>query len=128
MIRAEILPTPNQISFTNGRHTAVTDVPIEKGGAGNGFGPHELIEAALATCVAMNVRIAAEKHEIPLVNVICEVRIDRSVPGQATLRYEVELDGPLSAEQVAQLQEAAGSCPVSKTLGGVLRIERTDKS
>lgn len=128
MIRAENLQTAHQISFTNGRHTAVADVPVEKGGEGNGFGPHELIEAALASCVAMNVRMAAEKNDIPLVNAICEASLDRSVPGQATLRYEVKFEGALSAEQIAQLQEAAGSCPVSKTLSGIVRIERNDKS
>ena len=44
------------------------------------------------------------------------VRIDRGTPGEATLYYSLEFDGPLSAEQTQVLLEAAGNCPVARTL------------
>lgn len=66
MIRASENAVPYQTAFSNGTHTAVADVPMEKGGAGQGFGPHELLEAALATCLTMTVRMAAEHLGIPL--------------------------------------------------------------
>ena len=46
MIRSSSLDVPYRTAFTNGSHAAVADVPREKGGDGQGFGPHELLEAA----------------------------------------------------------------------------------
>lgn len=128
MIRASSLETAYQTAFTNGEHSAVADVPREKGGAGNGFGPHELLEAALATCLTMTVKMYADKHALPLAGASCEVRIDRSVPGSATLNYDLTLDGPLTPEQRRQLRDAASRCPVANTLTGTIQIRQLDDS
>jgi len=85
MIRSFTEANRNQTSFTNGTSAAEADVPVEKGGAGNGFGPHELLEAAVATCMTITARQYATQHELPLSGARCEVRIDRSVPGSVTL-------------------------------------------
>ena len=128
MIRSEGLDQPYRTSFTNGSFEAVADVPIEKGGAGEGFGPHDLIEAALATCIAMTVRMAAAKHGFPLQRVRCEVRIDRSQPEHVTLNYDLTLGGPLTAEQQAKLREAASRCPVARTLTGPIRLHANSEA
>src|SRR6266853_1287535 len=120
MIRATSLAAHFLTTFTNGAHEAVADVPEEKGGAGKGFGPHELLEAAFATCLTMTVQMFAAKHGFPLTGAKCEVRIDRSVPGTVTLRHSLRLEGPLTAEQSAQLHEVASRCPVAKTLTGAI--------
>ncbi|HEY2908979.1 MAG TPA: OsmC family protein [Gemmataceae bacterium] len=125
MIQATSLATPFQTSFTNGSHEAVADIPIEKGGAGSGFGPHELLEAALATCIAMTVRMSAAKHGIPLAGVQCEVRIDRTTPDSVILNYALEFDGPLSEEQAAKLRGAANRCPVARTLTGAISLQQS---
>ena len=122
MIRATGLGVPHQTAFTNGRQSAVADVPAEKGGRGRGFGPHELVEAALATCLAMTARKAAEAHGYPLAGVRAAVRFDRSAPGPVALVYELEFDGPLTPEQAAQLRAAAGDCPVARTLSGPIAV------
>lgn len=122
MIHATGLAAPYQTAFGNGTDEAVADVPIAKGGAGRGFGPHELLEAALATCLCMTVRMYATEHRLPLAGVRCEVRADRSVPGVVTLRYSMAFDGPLTDEQSARLREAAGRCPVARTLTGELAV------
>jgi putative redox protein len=124
MIRASGLQAAYQTAFTNGELSAVADVPREKGGAGNGFGPHELLEAALATCLTMTVRMYAAKHALPLTGASCEVRIDRSVPGAVTLNYDLTLDGPLTPEQRRQLRDAAGRCPVANTLTGTIQLRQ----
>jgi putative redox protein len=100
----------------------VADVPLEKGGNGDGFGPHDLIEAALATCMAITVRKTAETEAIPLVDVRCDVRLDRTDPTAAVLRYALAFQGPLTTEQEARLREAASGCPVSRTLANGVRI------
>jgi putative redox protein len=73
--------------FSDGRHEAIADVPLDKGGSGSGFRPHELLEAALATCVNMNVRMFAENHRIPLERVTTKVQLDRSVADETTFCY-----------------------------------------
>src|SRR5947207_15419850 len=105
MIRSSSLDVAYRTAFTNGSHDAVADIPIEKGGAGKGFGPHELLEAAFATCLTMTVQMCAAKHGLPLQAAQCEVRIDRSVPGIVTLNYELAFDGLLTDEQAALLRE-----------------------
>ena len=123
MIRSSSLDVPYQTAFTNGTHDAVADVPVEKGGSGKGFGPHELLEAAFATCLTMTVQMYAAKHGLPLDGAQCEVRIDRSVPNAVTLNYALSFDGPLTDEQKAQLREAATRCPVARTLSGTIALQ-----
>jgi putative redox protein len=125
MIRSTSLDTPYQTPFTNGSHSGIADIPIEKGGAGQGLGPHELLEAALATCVAITVRLSAAKHGFPLESLVCEVRLDRSNPDAVALNYDLSLNGPLSEEQIAHLRRAASRCPVTKTLTGGLTVRAT---
>jgi len=127
MIRCFSLAVPYQTAFTNGLHEAVADVPVEKGGAGQGFGPHELLEAAFATCMTMTVQMHAAKHSIPLTEARCEVRIDRSVPNAVTLNYELTFVGPLTDQQSAQLREAASRCPVARTLTGAIALKPVKK-
>ena len=45
--------------FSNGKHTANADTTFDKGGSNLGFRPHELLEAALATCMNMHLRMYA---------------------------------------------------------------------
>jgi len=125
MILSSSLGVPYQTAFTNGSQDAVADVPVEKGGAGQGFGPHELLEAAFATCLTMTVQMYAAKHDLPLNGATCEVRIDRSVPNAVTLNYAMTFDGPLTDEQCAQLREAASRCPVARTLTGSIALKPT---
>jgi putative redox protein len=125
MIRATRLPVPFQCSFSNGTHHGVADVPVDRGGNGLGFGPHDLLEAALATCMTITLEKVAQSHHYPLTSAACEVQIDRSVPGSVTLRYHIHLDGPLSQEQSDHLHRVARDCPVARTLSGCIYIEPT---
>jgi putative redox protein len=125
MIRAASLPVRHQVAFSNASVEAVADVPVEKGGAGAGFGPHELLEAALATCIAMTVEMAADKHGIPLRKAICEVRLDRSNPNAIVLDYALSLEGSHTQEQANLLRRAATDCPVSRTLKAFVAIRPT---
>lgn len=42
------------------------DTTPDKEGANHGFRPHELLEAASASCMNMTLRMYAEIHAIPL--------------------------------------------------------------
>ena len=125
MIRSVSHDARYQTDFSNGSRSAAADVPVEKGGGGQGFGPHELLEAALGTCLCMTVRMYAEQNGMLLTAVRSDVRIDRSVPGAPTLNYSLEFDGELLTEQRERLTAAAENCPVARTLTGKLAVRRT---
>ncbi len=109
-------------AFTNGAQVGCADATMEKGGGGAGFRPHELLEASLACCMNMWLRMYADAHGVPLHSVVTRVVLDRSNPEVAAFRYRVELDGPLTAEQRDKLLSVAASCPVSGTLGRAISV------
>lgn len=109
--------------FSNGKHEGTADTTAEKGGSNSGFRPHDLLEAALATCVNMTVRMYADNHGIPLTSVTARVSLDRSAPDQSTFRYDVEFAGDLMPEQIEKLHQAANACPVRRTLSRTIQFE-----
>lgn len=122
MIRATSDGVPYRVTFTDGRFAATSDTTAEKGGGDAGFGPHELLEAALATCLTITLEKTARQHGIPLERAGAAVRLDRGRPGEPVLTYELEMHGPLSDEQRQKLTEAAANCPVGKTLTGKVSV------
>jgi putative redox protein len=109
--------------FSDGTHEAVADTTADKGGSSSGFRPHDLLEAALASCINISVRMYAENHGIPLEGVTTRVKLDRSVPEEAIFRYELEFQGDLTAEQKERLSMAPRGCPVSRTLSRRIRFQ-----
>jgi putative redox protein len=100
---------------TNGGVEVTADTM--KGGAGSsdGFGPHELLEAAVAACMNIGARLKADEMGVGPVEVATEVSLDRS-GDRAVFRGEVHVHGELTDEQRTALEEAAFRCPVSRTL------------
>ena len=122
MIRADSHPGKWQTEFTNGEHTATLDTTTDKGGENCGFRPHELLEAALATCMNMTLRMAAEKHGIPLTGVSVTVSLNRKEPEAPVFEHSVQFGGALTEAQKARLLSAAERCPVRNTLSQPLRF------
>jgi putative redox protein len=86
------------------------------------------MEAALATCVAMTVRMYADQRSIPLDGVTVRVTTDRSNPQEVVFRYEVDLRGGFTEEEREKLLRAASACPVRRTLMKPIRFESTATS
>ena len=105
-----------QTRFTNGQAVSFSDTTMDKGGSETGFRPHELLEAALATCMNMSLRMHAKKWSIPLTEVSTTVKLDRSNPDEVVFDYTVEFEGPISEADRRRLSEALRSCPVRQTL------------
>ena len=116
MIRTHSQPTPFQVEFTNGQHSAIADTTQDKGGGSCGFRPHELLEASLAACMNMTATMYATKNNIPLTQVATKVSLDRSGLGHVVLKYTLELKGDLTDEQRNEIHSAVRVCPVRKTL------------
>jgi putative redox protein len=123
MICATSEPARYRTRFSDGDHQAFSDTTVDKGGEHSGFRPHDLLEAALATCVSMTVRMYADNHGIPLRGVTTNVRMDRTRPGEVVFQYKVALDGDLTPEQQDRLLRAAGACPVRRTLSKRISFE-----
>jgi putative redox protein len=110
--------------FTNGKHLGHCDAPLDKGGGDFGFNPHELLEAALAGCLNIWLRMYAVDHRLPLTGIMTEVALERQTPGEARFHYTLELKGPLNKTQRRELAQAASSCPVHQTLAGKISFAR----
>jgi putative redox protein len=113
---------------SNGHASIQIDAPINKGGGGKGFGAHELLEASIAACINMSLRMYASTHDIPLESVAVTVSIAR--PDDLTVQFSqsVELGGPLTKEHRSALRAVAESCPVRQTLSKKLDFVSESRS
>jgi putative redox protein len=109
--------------FTDGIHSAIADTGKKDGGGDLGFHPHDLLEAAIASCMNMTVRMYAARHGMRLTSVAVRVMLDRSKPGEAIFRSDVELEGELTDLQRSKLRHIAAACPVRRTLMRTIRFE-----
>ncbi len=104
--------------------TFLADEPEDLGGTNLGPKPTEMLAGALAGCVAITVRMYADRKEWPLEDVKVEVEFDtESQPGTTIFRKKIEFVGNLTDEQKQRLYMIAGKCPVNKALQQPIVIE-----
>jgi putative redox protein len=112
-----------------GAHRLVADEPLDAGGTDTGPTPVEMLGAALGSCIAITVRMVAERKGWPLEGM--DVRVARSqVPvegGRPRTRFDVgvTLLGPLDDAMRAELGRIAGRCPVHRLLESGAEIVTT---
>ncbi|MEP6956397.1 MAG: OsmC family protein, partial [Chthoniobacterales bacterium] len=110
------------------------DEPLAVGGTDSAPDPYDYLLAGLGACTSMTVGLQARRKKWPLTGVTvslthsrihaqdcaeCETKqgmLDR-------IEVEVTLDGPLTEAQRATLMEAAGRCPVHRTLKSEIEIK-----
>ena len=126
-----------QQRITAGGHTIIADEPVAVGGMDTGFGPYDLLLAALGACSAMTVRLYAERKNWPLDRVRVQLRHSRVHASDCAdcetrgdthideIEKRITLNGALDAEQRARLLEIAGRCPVHRTLESEIKIRST---
>ena len=101
----------------NGRHTIITDEPASLGGTDTGPAPHELLPAALASCISTMIVLYARRKTWDLGDVSVDVRYDYEAEPR---RFDVTVHLPagLTDEQVTRLKRVADTCPVRRALEG----------
>ena len=104
---------------------ADTSPPAGKGAA---FRPHELLEAALASCTAITLRMVADERDLALESVSVSVEVDRSNAEETVFRATIDLRGDLSDAERRLLMKAAQACPVRKTLSKRLSFAEVEAS
>jgi putative redox protein len=125
---ARLIPgTLRQEVVIDGRHRLITDEPEHLGGDGSGPAPHELLPAALASCISTTLAIYARTKGWDLGEVLVAVDYDnRSTPRRFDVAVEVGAN--LTDEQVRRLDKVAASCPVRRAIeGGIEFAERVTR-
>jgi len=117
-----------------GPHSFIADEPIALGGTGLGPTPYELLLGALSSCMAMTLRMYADRKGWPLQSVSIHLRTDRAHQkdceqcetndvGPPRIARRIELSGPLTDDQRTRLHQIADRCPVKQTLERGVKVE-----
>ena len=122
-----IMKLQNEVSYGDGQ-TLIIDEPASVGGDGAGPDPYTLLLSALGGCISMTTMLYARRKGWPVERITVRLREQRvhakdCVECEQNLegfvhRIEraVKIEGDLTDEQQARLQEIAHKCPVHKTL------------
>jgi putative redox protein len=105
-----------------------TDAPKENRGLGRVFSPTDLFAASLGSCILTLMGIRARKLNLDLKGMTAKVDKEMAVaPVRRVGKLTVEIFCPLrpSAEAIAELIEAAETCPVHKSLHPDIVVEVT---
>jgi len=106
-------------------HTIIIDEPEKSGGHDDGPTPHELLVGALASCVAITLRMYCERKGWKLNRVEVDAEMQRTTASgiqSNMVTMKISLDGNLDEEQRKRLLEISAKCPVHKTLNSSFSI------
>ena len=128
----------NEVRYGDDR-SFIVDEPKSVGGDDAGPDPYTLLLAALGGCISMTVTLYARRKGWPLERVTVRLRQQRvhakdcAECEQSTegfvhrIERSITVEGDLTDEQRARLQEIAHKCPVHKTLTSEIIIADVNK-
>ena len=133
-ITASVGPSGFRTEVQAGSHLFAADEPVALGGTGTGPTPYELLLGALASCMAMTLRMYADRKSWPLEGVRIHLRTERAHEqdcerceteevGLPRVARRIELLGTLTDEQRRRLLQIADRCPVKQTLQRGIVVE-----
>jgi len=136
LVTATIDRSKYRTVFTDGTHQIIGDEPAPYG-TDEGTDPYSLLLMSLGGCVAMTIRMYADRKKWNLEGVEVTLSQERihskdcedcaSTEGYVHLvEKKVRLLGDLDDKQRARLMEIADRCPVNKTLLNEIKIKTTE--
>ena len=117
--RAEVGSIAHELRI--GPHALLSDEAKPSGGEDLGPNPHELLDAALASCTALTLMLYARRKGWGLEGVEAEVSHEKA-DGVYRMRRDIRLVGALAPAERERLLEIANKCPVHRTLSGRFEI------
>jgi putative redox protein len=100
-------------------HILFADEPLALLGKNTGPVPTHIVLMALGACTAITVRMYATRKEWTIDRIAVRLRW---APEFTAIERDIEIAGPLDAEQRARLLQIAEKCPVHKILTGGVAI------
>ena len=133
-ITAHVGASGFRTDITAGPHAMIADEPVALGGTGRGPTPYELLLGALGSCMAMTLRMYADRKGWPLESVRVQLRTaqahekdcedcETKEVGIPVIARRIELAGPLDDEQRKRLLQIADRCPVKQTLERGIKVQ-----
>jgi putative redox protein len=119
--------------ITAGKHRLVADEPLSAGGGDAGPDPYDYLLASLGVCTSMTIGFYSRRNKLPLENITVSLRHSRIYAKDCEecetkegmldrIEMEIEMTGPLTAEQREKLMEIAAICPIHRTLTSEINI------
>lgn len=117
MVSSSIGEEQYRVTHSNGRHQFFADEPAEKGGKDTAPTPDELLEAALASCTLVTLRMYTDHKQWNVGEITISVSLQR-VEGKSIITRVMKFEKQVTEEQKQRLIQVAKACPVSKTISG----------
>lgn len=118
MISASIKAEKYKTVVTGSGHEVVVDEPFDLGGMNTGFTPLELLSGSLASCVAITLRMYADRKKWQ----VDEIKVDVEVL-DLLIKKTIYISGNLDETQLTRLSAISANCPIGKILGQANIIE-----
>lgn len=119
-----ILDKKFAVSASAGDHAIIIDADKDDGGDGLGPNPTRLVEAALAACSAMTMRMYALRKgwSLDALKVVVSRARDEDAHLARVLEKSITVSGDIDQAQRERLHEIAGKCPVHRMLADGVEI------
>ncbi len=119
--------TPYITQIENGNHQLWADEPLEAGGQDKGPSPIGYLEAAIASCSTITMRMYADRKGWDLEEVMVTVERRHDEQNKETIMAKsVEIRGNLDAQQTQRLIDIGGRCPVIRLVANNVKIINID--
>ena len=108
------------------QHVAVIDEPIDIGGDDNGPTPVEYLLTAIGSCIAITLRMYAERKGWDLGKITVNVSQKTELTIKGAIKYlseDIYFEKDVTDEQRKRLLIIAGKCPVAKMVKNETIIE-----
>lgn len=119
MVKCKNLDKRYKCIIETSNYSIFSDTTKEKGGSEEGIRPHELLEAALASCLNITIRMTLDKLEIEADNVFVAVNFMRNKERKTVFNYHYNINN-INAElndlQKEKIEESVANCSVKQTL------------